>query len=615
VRASLGQLSDDWGQYRFAMGDFFFRRYIPGVPDRADLLATAMHEFEQSTTLSVGGRPLADQRINDILNNHNPLGYPRDLDVIPNFTQYDHDFHDWIDLVFGELDQAVTMLLHAGAAELGTLQLDLESDKFDAAEKVAEAERASAQEGQDIADKYVEAATARADELSRRLDAALKEPAHQPISIGGIIHTFVAVGTAFAAVAGAAFTGGASLIALAPDFAALVAQVEIDAPTAAWQLFGEGKLNVDKVKESYKALNKDVNDVIGAGQTVINIADAVKRVLAAPQRHPDAELIRESAAAVQELLLANMRRKQAMLTVGTADVKIKLAKALKKKADDLVRQASMHAGDIRDLALTRIRTVELLRDPVLRSAFLMERSLQVYTLQEDGVKSVHYDGGYVHPDKEADYAEGPIEFQPFAVDILIKEYQTSWSAFLQVLNLKGQYLNHFPPLASDIYSDTRRLQFTDPALLQRFIRTHHLDFVVTIPGDLPPEHRETKIAWVAVVLFGAKSPSHLVSTKVTHGPVYSQQLMTGKMSDLYLAPHSGTFQATISLDVDQPSIPTVDPLAPPENRGFWGHGVGGHWSLDVADSEIRLSQVDLSGVNEIQVWIFYQFRFASRDTS
>lgn len=620
VKASLGTLSDDWGLYRFAMGDYFFRRYIPEDPDRKHLLATAKHEFERSITLFERIRPLAGHRINDILNNHNPLGYPRDLDVIPNFHLYEQDFVGWVDLVFGELNGAVEMLLHADVAGLVTSQLALESDKFDAAKTVAEAERKSAQQGLAIADKSQKVAEARADELKRRLDAALEEPSRQGISIGGIVHTFVAVGTAFAAVAGAVYTGGASLIALAPDFAALLGQVESDAPSAAWQLFGEGTLNLDKVKERYKTISMDAKSVVDASETVINIADAVKQVLAAPQRHPDAELIRESAVAVHELLLANMRLKQANLIVDTADAKIKLAMDLKDKADALIKQASTHARAIRDLALTRIRTVELRRDSLLRSAFLMERSLRIYTLQEDGIKSVHYDSGYVHPDNEADYAEGPAEFRNrtvpprFATKDLIKEYQNSWRPFFQVMELKERYLNHFTLGASDIHGDIRRLTFTDPALLQRFISTHHLDFNVTIPGDLPPEHLETKIEWVAVVFVGARSPSHLVSTQVTHGPLYTQQTIT-ELDEQILAPHSGTFPATISLDDDLPIIPQVDPLAPPVNRGFWGHGVGGRWSLDVAGSEITLSQVDLSGVSEIHVWIFYQFRLASRATT
>jgi hypothetical protein len=47
-------------------------------------------------------------------------------------------------------------------------------------------------------------------------------------------------------------------------------------------------------------------------------------------------------------------------------------------------------------------------------------------------------------------------------------------------------------------------------------------------------------------------------------------------------------------------------LNPDQKLGFWGRGVGGVWELTIDPNAAGVELPDLSGLAEIQVWIFFQ---------
>lgn len=154
---------------------------------------------------------------------------------------------------------------------------------------------------------------------------------------------------------------------------------------------------------------------------------------------------------------------------------------------------------------------------------------------------------------------------------LVRAYETSWSRFLKVQGLQKKYQDHFA--LGDLQADIRRLSFTDPEVIQRFVTDHEMDFQLR-PEDLPGNHRETKIKGVAVGLVGASSPSQQVSVTITHGSRYEQILADAAGTPVVqlLAPRTGTVPdaRTTSLGADPVVFQPVDPLAPSENHAWWG---------------------------------------------
>src|SRR5439155_22880259 len=91
----------DWSAYRLEAGVYFYRVFKPSDPEPADhpnLLRQAMQEFDAVLQLQPAN---ADARKyqNQILQNQNVLGLPRDLDIIPDFNRYNFQYAAWVSSV------------------------------------------------------------------------------------------------------------------------------------------------------------------------------------------------------------------------------------------------------------------------------------------------------------------------------------------------------------------------------------------------------------------------------------------------------------------------------------------------------------------------------------
>ena len=226
VVPALGGRAQEWAKYRTRVGEYRFRNYKPGsipfrvrgiqVPLRVtSLRLQALHEFTIAMRLwthADEARQLA-QYINF---NQSPIGVPYNHYLVPDFARYEEVVTDYGPMVQSLFEVASDLLTNAAdisnnrgrlAGELGHVQglaTALDSDQH-AAEIGAEATKAE-----------LELAKTRLATNQAKLDALHEQMQDESMELAGkILGTVAAVATAVVAVAGAVYTSGASLGALA----------------------------------------------------------------------------------------------------------------------------------------------------------------------------------------------------------------------------------------------------------------------------------------------------------------------------------------------------------------------------------------------------------------
>ncbi|MCQ8192321.1 hypothetical protein [Streptomyces rugosispiralis] len=78
VWSRLGGRAAEWAHYRTAVGEFLFRSYAPGLPERSGHRDTAAHEFDRALALDPGQERAAELS-RYIATNLAPIGQPYNL--------------------------------------------------------------------------------------------------------------------------------------------------------------------------------------------------------------------------------------------------------------------------------------------------------------------------------------------------------------------------------------------------------------------------------------------------------------------------------------------------------------------------------------------------------
>lgn len=98
------------------MGEFFFRSYVPGAADRDRYIGRVIDEFKAAIRLNPK-QIESSFRLEQIWNNMNPLGLPRNFDVIPNFKEYMANYSNVANLVTTFTSIGSTLLIKSSGGD------------------------------------------------------------------------------------------------------------------------------------------------------------------------------------------------------------------------------------------------------------------------------------------------------------------------------------------------------------------------------------------------------------------------------------------------------------------------------------------------------------------
>ena len=594
VATALGSRKLAWAAYRLEVGVYFYRVFNPAQPARAGHLKLAMQEFDAVLQLDPANAA-AKRYQTQILQNQNVLGLARDLDIIPDFPRYGDEYTRWANLVSAEFNSGINVLLTSvteqTAADLFSAYVTDIGLRVPVDRKECDAAKAS----QDAAQSVLEYATARVNALNGQIQASLAEMSQHTISIGTVLSSVALVGSAVASVAAAVPTGGASLVALVPALATLTATL---APVAA-ELFKPSGPEMDELKKAYGQVGKDVKDVINAKDAVISLVSSVQKLIdgSTADNSKFVGLIRQAVELTHELLLAKLHLAQAGSTLEARQMQLENDMALETLAKGQLALLAKDISVLKSAGHTAVLRTQAYIDALLATAFMAERSVEIYTFRDESSR-VSYDIGYLPPDDEHDYADGDI-----TTPTLIAKYSKSWTA-LDLILLQNDYRNYFAGDAQfDLAPGVVFRSFSDPSAIAAFKTGRTLNFSIELP-DLPAEEFEAKIEDVHIALVGARAPAGFATCRVRHGSRYLLESRTGQPVVMALEPHVTQRVARFApLEVTgTPPTGGNAALGAPQNLSIWGRGVGGDWEVEVLASD----PVNLAGLTEIQVWVATQ---------
>jgi hypothetical protein len=609
IPAAARSILDQWIEHRFKVGEYHYRRYQPGVGgDREREILTAQEEFNAILQLDPFHAEVPRLK-KQIEANLNILGLPWQMDLIPDFKDFEDQFTAWGSLVFSTFEDGISKLLTSTVIEELKHQMDLEVAKFLVEVENIGGDIKIAEAARDAATKEFDDAQTHRNAIEDQITAAKSEMAHHSMTFGEVVGDVAAVATAVVAVAGSVFSGGASLVALAPAVLSLgkdllAKQAEIGA-----ELFKQEQPNVDRVKAEYAKVNGDVTKVIAAEKAVVNLVDVIQKLGTGQDDTKYVALLQRAVEATHALGVAQMHKSQAEMALQVVQAKQERAKKLLEDARALAQQEGADLKALRNGGLSVIRRVQSRMDPgLLTFAFLAARSVEIYTLKPE-VQNVFFDAGFIHPDTESAFVDKTQQDSKLAalsaIDF-INKYSDSFHQLLQPEMTSADITNFFNPAQGGPRIGALRLSFTDPDVIANFQSSHDLPFAVNL-ADLPPDHPEAKVLAAAVSFVGASSNSGTISCEVRHGPRYDSKLRSGIEWPLVLQQRIDTTLAgttplqppPVSFNAKSITETTVNPL--------FGRGVGGPWGVSIPQFEFDHERVDLTHMTEMQVWIGYVF--------
>lgn len=607
---ALSTLGDDamrWADYRLAAGEYYYRAYNPtpgGV--RATYLQTAMGEFE--AVLVINPTNAKAQRLQtQVLLNQNILGLPHDLDVTPDFPTYESSFLQWGNLIGGVYLQGINTMLANVSLDVAAMQLTNNIANIQRSLDALKKERDIAKLGQDIAGKEVDHADAHVTEVQQQLQAAIAEMNQHSFDLLGLVTTVGEVAGAVVGVIGAAITGGASLVALAPALAALTTDVVATLPSITGPLMKPTDAELDKVKQDYAAAKQDFDKVVAAGKAIYSLVTTIQKLEAGttPDNSKYVALVKQGVEAAHIQLLAHLRKKQSDLTLQAAESRLAAAQQSLQEAQNQLAVLKAETTLLKAVALNLIQAARLNIDVLLTDLFKAERSVEIYCLQDQSNR-VFFDIGYVNPDVEQDYREG----YDLLGTGLVQALSGSWSQALTPSGLRATYEVYFAQ--ANLVTNILPLAFTDADALAKFQQTKTLAFQVEL-SDLPNNIFEAKTQAVYISLVGASSPAGIASCTVMHSSLYRQKRRPNaanpptNVDTQPLQAHSAIEIAPYTpLQPGGVQLTPGNPLTTPQVLSFWGRGVAGGWSLTLEAQDNNRNVVNLSTLSQIQVWIVYQ---------
>jgi hypothetical protein len=630
VAKVLGSSStEDWAAYRLVVGVYCYRRYKPNDQARSGHLKLAVDEFDAILRL-VPGHVEATRYNHQIEQAQNVLGFGANFDLLPDFEIYLAEYKSTVGFVGSFFKDGLALLLASANENTVKAQLVSDNGALNGRIVVSATDRDAAKVGTEISTKVAEHAAKRLADLNAQIIAASAKSPDEPITFGSIVSTVGLVATAVVAVAGAVGTGGASLAALVPAIAGLAAKLN----DVGDHLFSATEADIKDVKAKYAAVGKNFEQVMAsakAGLTAtVDFVAAIKKFSSAKSANTEVVgLMRQGVELAYEVLVSNLHNKQAELTLQARETEIAVTQAMVKITEARIEATTLDEELLRQSGLAAVRATQKTIDSLLTTAFKAQRAVEIYTFHDASGK-VSFDSGFVHPDLEADFDEASldgagtnirglsnaekvviIEALKFHTQKLVTSYSTSWSQFIEIIDLQKIF---------DKYFDNPQLPFVDSQLVKTINDTESLDTFKDRSGefsrisflidssDFVADELETKIVDVSVALAGVTLTSPGLPCDVIHGGVYLSKLRDDTVIAQPLTEQRQRELPRLEL-FNQNNPPTFTGL---NNRlliktnHLWGRGVAGTWEISIAESVLRQHGVDLTGLTAIQLWISTQ---------
>lgn len=592
--------ASEWAAYRHAVGEYFFRSYVPGKADRDQYIGMAVDEFKAAIRLNPVQTNSA-LRLEQIWNNMNPLGLARNLDVIPDFDRYITNFTGLGNLVTTFRGIGYTNLLHS--SDLQEFQNIFTSQRVQSDVRIQEANadiEISKQSEEDlgVALKEVEKMI---DDVRKRIEKAKEDMKQKPLSFREFVGDVAQLATAVSAVMAAAPTGGASLLVLAPDVISLSKTVYDNATPLVQAIIDDKDTEtLALAKSQYKKVKQDVNDIKKASDKVTNLLNVIDIIKGAktPDNSKIMDLVQKGAELAYEYLLKQQELKKAQMRTKALGEKLASEGALQEFHSKAIARTELNEKIIREAGFKILQAASSKVDLLLDFAFRAQRSIEIYLLKDQS-QYVYYDVGCVHPDIEAEYIRNADSFVS-----LTTSYQSSFDRLLDPTSMWDTYRTYFN---RQLYTDIHRRSFIDPETLDTFRSTFTLTFSFDAAA-LSQRRYNTKIQAIGIAFIGAKGEGDLISCKVEHGAVYSQRMSNGMMQRKTLNARSNIVLATITpLQLGGFDLDSSPSLEHPQNSPLWAMGIGGLYTVTIPNSEFEEHHPTFEGLKEIEVWIGYQF--------
>lgn len=585
---AIRPLAGGWAAYRLAIAQYYFRAANPSTSTEAQFLDIARKEAEAVTQLEPGNEAAATL-LELILSNHNPLGLPRDFDLIPDFPYFEQVVADYAPLVLGLFDSATTMLDQAVTIEDRADTLRAEIAHLQGLTGALSAELGAAQLGLVAAASDRDFAKSQADANERRIQDRRDELARKTLTWDGIL------GFAGLTILTGLFTlgsGGAGVgvvAAFLPDILRLTGDDQLPFTDE------KRKALLDQAR-GLKEWTKFFDDPVGSSMPIaVSFARMIKDV---GDASGDAELkllLKESIELTHSKLTSQLRTDQARQAVVAAQAHVDLAIADLARAQDQLAHLTADEEFVEGVATTLLRGAQGHMDIVMKYAFFAARALEIYTLA-DLSADIRYDYGYVHPDQEADHRDGLLPLLK-----LIAAYRSSWARFVGIIALRNRYDSYFG--SGTVVRDKVFLTVdggTDPIRLEQFRQTRHLILLVDLE-DLPPTRFEAKAAYALLSLVGATANVPALSCIVEHSGRSSSRRRDNTVAELVLRPRATVVQTAKTGLAFTGAHAGIDP----GELSFWGRGVATGWHVFIEPDEMTRRDVDLTGLTSIELEIGY----------
>ncbi|CAN5567671.1 hypothetical protein BH10ACT5_BH10ACT5_05660 [soil metagenome] len=603
-----------WAPFRIAMGDYHYHQFNPSADGPGDAGERAALELRRGLELQADNGyalRLQDQLVGIahgapngervwVGGGGNAVGLSPDLDILPDFQTYIDAFQGFAPLTTAFLLAGIDHVFDAGTkdtlAQMVREQqksVDLARDRFEKDVSIGTSER-------DIAVKEAEFIQQQLDQATVDLNEAMAEMEEKPFSLGAFFGTVAQVAGAVVGVIAAIPTAGASLVAVVPSMVSLTNTVLAQADPALQNVLAGKPADLEKVKDAYKKVGKDIDAVIGAGKTIVNFVNLVQSLTTPPDADNAKEvaLVRRGAELAHQLLIAHNRVTLADQRIAASQSQATRAAELVQQAEALADSVAVDAESVRQVGLLAISIASSNASALNSMSFRAARAAEILTL-EPQADNIALDAGMLSPEIWLRYSEKAITDTELAGMLT-----ASWGRILQPLGIQQDYLAYFQQRHDqDVLS--RIYRPSDPEFAS-LLETGRFDFEVDA-ARIPPGRADAKTRSVRLALVGAEHPSGGISCEVRHGGAYSQRRSNGDIHVQLLEPQISTRRAQFTrLTAEGDSVAADVALTAPLSLRFWGRGIGGEWSVSVVGARENAG-IDLSGMTEIQVEIRYQF--------
>ncbi|MBD3004029.1 MULTISPECIES: tetratricopeptide repeat protein [unclassified Streptomyces] len=609
VRSRLGGRAAEWAHYRTTVGEFLFRSYAPGLPNRSGHRDTAAHEFDRALALDPGQERAAELS-RYIATNLSPIGQPYNLDLMPDFPNFEGVVVDYDAIVHGRFTDAMNLLLSvlSTGQKRELLKTDMEQlagmrDVLVLEEKAAGLALEGAEGRQKIINQQIE-------EVNQQIQQVREEMTRQRMQFppGNDLGPLVGAAIAVAAAASAIASAGATAVAfVAAAEAIATSSASFEGFDTATGRYGEGaylinyidwsdpthpkpKPEAAKVMGGLSDLVKKSAKFIEAGRTIAELASTtIDGKLESRER----DLVARHLDLVRQLGVQILEVQQKQLLKRAAEAKIARNEA---DLEAMRRLDGDWASDITVLSATARRLVtqtQFYVDVLIRYSFYAHRALDIFTFSNEA-PAYSFDWGHLHPDEVENAYQPLARGDASRVPGLFERYHQSWNAMLKLEPLRTRYMEYKALLDHTV----RFVNITAPEVLTALRTTGRATFTVSLDG-FPAAFSELKIDRVHLGLVGATAETPAVVLFLQHGGAAVNRRRSGTEERPSGRPLTATVEATFDRS---------DPTDPADPRpSYWGRSPATTWTVTVEPTSAREGGLKLDRLSALQLTIWYWY--------